>query len=806
MNTNNNNTETTGATTGSIGVETGTTMFEAAPVITMGSTTDTSTLNTDLADTGENMDKFLERPIVISTISWTSAYTATSIFPWNLWLADASIRRKLANYTYLSGNLNLRFEVNATPYHYGCLLACYMPNPFLNGNYDANIVKTLPNCFEQTHVEIEPNSNSVYEMKLPFVYNSRKFNVYRNEMKNLGVLSLVPWRYLSLSNSAASTTVTIRVYAWMTDVVLEAPTVGNVIKYQSIKTSRPPKLTTKARGLLDTAYDIGNTIIGWAEWLGFSRQPITPGYSLTTTRQHDFTNIEGEDNIQTLALTSKTQRPLYFPTRGDDNPDPLLITELCGREGLVYNTPIAWASTHPPDTVLACIPVTPGIWNYSAVAQGTDVYMPPCAYFSQRHRYWRGTLIFRVKVIASKQHSGKLRIYYDPLGGPSSFTAAPDDPQNTTRVYIMDIAAETSVEFTVGWCSDKPFLPLMTTTPSGLTYVNPSSPTVQFYPNANGFLTIESSSYLSTPLAAQGVSINVTVRAGDDFELMQPTSNDAFRDFLDLRAVTLQSGVFKRQFQPATKVELSKPQTCGDYASELCGERIVSWRPLLKRFAPEVVGPITNTWAASAGNYNEVFCSLGKYPAPQTAYGASYTGASTRKMPNMTLIGICFSGQRGGVKTKVLLPLCGNETTKLTDVVTIYRPTGPSPTGPGIQALIRNNGVTPTVYANTFLDIVNSTGAVVIDSLDEPNGTLFADYSNVLFEPNSLTRNYNSSVRSITQGRYIHMYMPNNQDGAMFAPMLMVAAADDYDVVAYTCTPRASFRALYTEPVYNQFL
>lgn len=794
--------------------EEGTTSFEGDVPQTAGLALDTMTLNTDLADRNENLDKFLERPVVIGTYTWTGTTAASTFKPWGLWAADPAVRRKLNNYAFFSGNLHIRYEINATPYHYGCLLACYMPNPFVNPNYDANTVKALPQCFEQTHVEIEPQRDGVYEMVCPFLYNSRKFSLSRNSIASLGVISMVPMMALKLSNAATITPVSIRIYAWVTDVILEAPTVANVIKYQSAKISKPPKLTTKARGILDTAYDIGNTIIGWAEWLGFSRPPVVTSYSLYAQRNLDLTNVEGTDNIQVLAMSSKSQRPLYFPTVGADNPDPLSIVELCGREGIVYwPQTLAWPTTSAPDTVVTSIPVTPAIMSMAGLAANNQVYLPPCSYFSQRFTYWRGTMIYRIKVNCSKQHSGKLRIYYDPLGAPNSFTTAPDDPQNTTRVYIMDVSTETDVEFSIGWCNDKPYLPLQV---EGKIF-DVLNATAAEYPASNGFLTIETSSYLSAPLAAADATIQVFVRAGDDFELIQPNDWDIFK-FASLAPIVApallpaletviehQSGIFKREFKKANKIELAPSQQTGEYAIELCGERAISWRPFLKRYQAEMTASVSGAYTVTANTYDVMSAYFPKYPSITKPYLDATSTPFAPYLLNMTLIGICFAGQRGGVKSKIILPPRLNSAVSLSDVQVRFN-TALTAGYFTPQAFTRAAPMTVPAFLTWMSSLNHNTGDVHIANMGEPLGCVFHDYSSVLFEPNSLTHNYNSGSRTYSCARTAALVIPNSVDGVGGAPVVMSSAADDYDVVAYTMTPKIVFNTTYTQPTFQNNL
>lgn len=831
----------------SSGLETstaGTTQFESVLVADVGKGMDTMVLNTDLAERDESLDKFFERPVIIANFAWDAASSPTLYRPWAKWAEDKAVARKLANYAYFSGNLHLRFEIIGTPYHYGLLLGSYVPNPFPLDTFDTSVYASAPYAYETTHVEMEPNAASAYELTIPYFYESRKLSMARNGFFHLGVLYLNPHVQLRLSNAAVPTAVNVRVYAWATDVVLEGPTVSTIIYTQSAvrrashkqsgKVTKPPKLTTKATSLLDTAYDIGKTVIGWAEWLGFSRPPVETKYALYASRKFDICNIEGEDNVTTLGQTSKTQRPLFFPSNGVDTIDPMSISELCGREGLLTTTAIDWSPSTPIGTELFVLPVLPGMISLSGTsAAGQVVYMPPISYFSQRFSYWRGTIIYRIKIIASKQHSGRLRIYYDPVGAHNSFTVAPDDPQNVTRTYMLDLSEENSYEFEIGWCSDKPFLPIpyYEAATSKSKYLDINNATKQFCPIANGFLTIEAASNLSSPLSSQPVKILVFARAGDDFEVMRPSDVDIFslgiaklsnpgsveiqssalvvnplEDVSLERASQKQSGIFKKEYQKANRIVLVKPQPTGSYADELSGERIVSWRPLLKRPQLEYTSAITSTsYVVTPNAIDYVVWEAAKYPRCSHPYSTPTTDSNyCVKMVNMTLLGICFTAQRGGVKDRVYVPpsLGKAQLVKYVLRSSSTSATGFVPYSGFLRAIHVAGGAQLAAY---FTGLGRNTGDSLIDDPTEPNGVVFPDISNRLFEPSSLLPSYKSG-RSFTTKRVHEMWIPNDVDGDAAMPAIFTSAADDYEVIGYRSTPKMQLAVTFDPAIYVKYL
>lgn len=807
----------------------GTTTFEtvAAPTV-MDQSIQDSSLNSDFVEQGEQMQDFLSRPALISSGAWDSSMTSGRIYPWSLWANRTAVTRKLQNYSFFSANLHVRIEVNGTPFHYGLLNAAYMPNAFPAWKYNEALADDKLFTPQLIHVEMEPGSNGVYEMVLPFVWHTRKLNMYRDSFKYLGVLTFHPIVPLYVSNNAQATPISYRIYAWCTEVSLEGPTVANVIKTQSAKVSRPSKPSSKARGLLDTAYDIGSTVIGWAEWLGFSRPLVNFGAPTSSIIQKfDNITVEGNDNIRTVALNNEVSRPLYFPTVGENTPDPLLISELTQREGFYTKFPIEWQTGTVPDSVLLTVPVTPAIFYAENTPALSKVYYPPVAYYSRNFANWRGTMIYRVQVIASAQHSGKLRIYYDPIGGPESFAATVDDPNIATRIHVMDLAKERSIDFEVGWCSDRPFLPLG-------QFTNTDNVTNKYHTNCNGFFVIESSSWLASPLASQSVFINVYVRAGADFELMgQLALEDRVKTVLSTPVlhtpalldnedpepqVTIiqdvdhqQAGIYTRQYQPATKVSLAKTQETGPYSMELSGERVVSLRPYLKRYHPE-----THYGLSGTGNTNPERVDFYTYVAPKhpftTAPSAYVTDVYPPSALPMAHLSTSFVGRRGGVKCKVHIPTAMADGQWLDKMIVSMR-----------SRLNYDYSQVATAQKTRTFDVTNDdefyttsikwwnnynhgNGTNLVYAHDyEPVGTLFPDYGTTLFEPSALFTPINET-RTKSSIRIITLKVNGRHFGVEDFPLVMTAAADDYDLCAYVCCPLELSPDAVTYPTWVRYL
>ncbi|UTQ50717.1 MAG: capsid protein [Novo Mesto dicistrovirus 1] len=86
----------------------------------------------------------------------------------------------------------------------------------------------------------------------------------------------------------------------------------------------------------------------------------------------------------------------------------------------------------------------------------------PCEYISQLFTYWRATICFKISVVKTAFHSGRLEIFFDP-GPYFSTPSGPDleryndiDTTNNYK-YILDLTNDTEVTIRIPFVSEKLF-------------------------------------------------------------------------------------------------------------------------------------------------------------------------------------------------------------------------------------------------------------------------------------------------------------------------------------------------------------
>lgn len=606
-------------------------------------------------DVAASLGNFLSRPVRIANVTWTNATsTPTTLAPWNLYFNTSQIKNKLQNYGRIACKLHLKFIVNASPFYYGCMRACYFPIPDQRSNY-TNVVDQIP--FSQTPgVFIEPQTMTSAEMVLPFLWQDNWLDLtVASDFTNMGKLQLLPYASLRSANGVATASITIGVYAWAEDVRLMGPT--TVAAMQSDEYALPGAISAPAStvasiankmadipfiGPFARATEVGaKAVSSVAKIFGYSNPPdISSVVAFQPRAFHALANVDQSVALDKLALDPKNEVAMGSSTVGLDEEDPLTFASTCGHESFLFGT--NWSDADSNDALLASALVNP----MYVVSGGGYLVTPPVSYFSVPYRLWRGSLIYRFKFIKSKYHKGRVLISYDPAGD----ITATADTETSTFTRIVDISVEDEVEIEVPYKATAPWLNVAAVSTGTATWSNGASPSYTYSKIAhNGSWSIRVQNVLTGPAASPEMDILVFVRAGSDFQLSVPKDLPGY--FLHGPDATIQSEDI------AQDTVMPNPEI----SSLTVGERFLSHRPLLHRSATNGVYTLSTDGAQAAGTFIASLC-LKRSPlwAGRNERGA-FTGtinAVTQfihfgEVHPLTWFSNCFVGKRGSINLQI---------------------------------------------------------------------------------------------------------------------------------------------------------
>lgn len=712
------------------------------------------------ANMAATLANFMQRPVRIDSFTWqeTDPVGVTrTISPWSLFFNDPSIKYKLNNFSFISCNLKLKIIVNASPFYFGAMRACYQPLPIFKPSTVGTVnTKTLINYSQQPGLWISPMTSEGGDMQLPFLFQKDYLSIQRlSDFTNMGTLRFVTYAALDSANGATGVGVSVQVYAWAEDVVLSGPSVGLALQSDEYGTgvvSRPASAVASIAGSLKgipiigkfaTATEMGARAIGGiAKLFGFTNVPVisdTQPYRPSPFPQ--FASPELGYPTEKLTLDAKNELSIDPSIVGTDSQDPLAIEAIASRETFLCST--IWNTTSPVDTPLFTSRVTPWLFDVNGTRNtaGCAYYMSPMAAVAANFGHWRGDIIFRFRVVCSKYHKGRLRVSYDPVNAAVQTTG---DTGPMTFNKIVDLGDESEFEVRVPFHQALSWLQTDTVLSSNHWTTSTTPALTSNTVATNGILSLKVLTLLTAPVVLSPVSVLVFVRAADNFELANPTSLPQLSPF------TVQSD----EYVPGTvgQVDMSR------YRINF-GECVKSLRPLMRRAVANEVWNAPGIPTAAYYWANQVF----RYPktfgydpnTPNTAKGV-ITPATTYQfnyspMNTYSMISNCYIGQRGAIMWH-LVP----DTTKPLSNLRVSRRAWQVQTT--ISGTFTSNITSTPSSLNSTISPYTSAGAAVTNcstnnglSISVPNYTQYKFQST---RPNCGTLQYNGDLDRTDGGEY----------------------------------------------------
>ncbi|APG78497.1 hypothetical protein [Wenzhou picorna-like virus 23] len=580
-----------------------------------------------------SISDYFSRPVIIydGTVA-IGSHLYQELNPWNMWSLFSDVRAKLRNFMYFKATLNIRVTFSATPFNYGHILVAYVPYARFNDPLQSLIVgkSSLP---EMTTAylsqgpfvgNIDLRYNRTFEMQIPFICPSNYFRIYADsatayttttefiDFSAAGALFLRSYNPIRSASDDYLTPVSYNVSVFATDVHLHTPTRTLMALAQSAKIRKakvtkgkiseyvdPPTVSQMASNVAEAAgilsripplmpfmkpveYMSGKfsevaAIFGWSKPLQLE--------ATTFVKQLNYSNQAtciGIDTSQKLSVDPKAGL-VVNPGPPGATQDDMAIANIAKREGWIFSA--EWnVGAEVSKTNLFMSYVNPSLAYRPSGTLGPLVPSP--LYFVTRpFGYWRGSITFIFRIVASQFQRGRFAIIFEPNMKQNAVLNAEYISTATQTSMIVDITDTQEVEFTVEWNSPFEWLRVTGTTANTTVVSGTTITTTGSVAESLGVIRVVPLTQLVSSGNSNPVYINVFVKC-DDLEVAYPTN-----DFLNLgrtmKAIA-QSGVVK---------STSKSKSSTD---RWFGESIVSFRTLLKRFETTARGVLFEPNANSA--------------------------------------------------------------------------------------------------------------------------------------------------------------------------------------------------------------
>lgn len=673
---------------------------------TIDSSTDSTRMGQDTNDA--DLGNFFSRPIKIREISWQiSGIPFVDIFnPWQEYFENPRVSNRVCNFHLLRCKLHVKFVVNGNGFHYGRMMASYVP--LLQHDKLTSLASLIPATLVQLsqmpHIFLDPTLSRGGEMVLPFFYHKNNLVVPEDDWDDMGSMVVREITALKHANGALDQA-TISVFAWAEDVKLSVLTTreqGTLVPQmgreseidqankQGVISGPATTIASVATALsavpaikpfaLATA-SVAGGVAAAAKLLGYSRPPVTAAPSpFRATAVSSLANTTLPDTLDKLSVDDKQELTIDPRIAGIGDKDPMIIADIASRES--YLTSFDWPMGTAPETLLWNCRVTPVLWAEYAV--NGSYHFPACCMAALPFQYWTGTIKFRFQFVTSAYHKGRVKVVYDP-----NWLAT--NEYNVNYLEVVDIAEKS--DFTIAIANGQETTLLDHSYPGvdSITTMYGSTVFASKEPG-NGVVGVYIVNELTTPnsTANNDIKVNVYVSTGKDFEVFVP--HDHFSNFT---FATTTGGARVLDAQSGTEVAESENTDEKDAPSQLMsttlgnlyydfsnlnyvftGETIKSFRPLLKRYNLHTcVGMFNNNhttyyWRQPMFPYLRGFVP-GAVHTP-LAGGNNYNYCNTLLLH---WVALAHQGWRGSIRRKFILK--GNRNTGVPGTLHANRVTYP---------------------------------------------------------------------------------------------------------------------------------
>lgn len=547
-----------------------------------------------------SLENFFSRPIKIHEVSWEQGVDLEINFdPWARYFDNKRVVNRIANYYLLRANLRIKFIINGCGFHYGRVIASYLPRngedllSFGGSFLDEDVVQAS----QLPHVFLDPTTSQGGEILAPFFSPENNIDITRDGWDRMGQIFMKSINLLKHAN-AATDNVTISVFAWAEDVVYSGLTsrepIAMVAQMGEVDeanakgyVSGPATALADVAGVLKNIPQIApyatateaamRQTAGFAKQHGFSRPAVTRAPDpIKAQACSSLANTTVPDSVSKLSLDDKQELSIDPRIAGLDGDDPLNIRALAQKES--YLTTFTWGTTATTESMLWNAAVSPVQWAKSANA----FHFPACAFASLPFRYWTGSMKFRFQVVASAYHKGRLKVVFDPSNIVSN-------EYNINYTQIVDIADEMDFTIEIGNAQNDTLVEHHTPGVDATTSVHDIVP----LPNGkgNGVVGVYVVNELTSPNSTvnNDVEINVFISAGEDFAVYVP--DNAFQHFVFKPQMGELSGPVGSNTSEPSAPSQSKTYRLGvgntshpDIPKVYTGENIESFRSVLKRY------------------------------------------------------------------------------------------------------------------------------------------------------------------------------------------------------------------------------
>lgn len=364
---------------------------------------------------------------------------------------------KLQNFEWLKCDVTLKFVTNANPFVAGRLWICYAPHDdIVVGNFSVlhkggSAVTSYPG------VELDLQQSTSCELTIPWCSRFDAMSLTDSSYGPYCKVYVFPLTELLAGDTTSS--VPLRVFGWLSNVTLRGPTYRDVnlqggeakgpITEIASSVSKSAAMLSKVPVIGEVASTvswISNLVSGVASVFGWSA-PVTgePNVSISNIPARGFSHVKATNNAVILGASNENNLPPgdHFFTKDDE----MQIEYVCNRPALIKVVP--WGVNVPLITNcrVGPLPDATRIHNSTTASANYATFSyTPFEYVANLFHMWRADIHFRVSVVRTAFHVGRLEVVFIP----GTFVVPPNnaDYTNCWR-HVLDVTENSDLEFVI---------------------------------------------------------------------------------------------------------------------------------------------------------------------------------------------------------------------------------------------------------------------------------------------------------------------------------------------------------------------
>lgn len=666
----------------------------------------------------QDIKAFLAKPFtisqgVLSTTDTVSTF-ARLICPINT--IPGMYSDKLRGFAGWRMDVKFRIVFNATRFQMGRYMLCWVPygGTYLSTKiaaWDTAYTNTLTQRTQLQRVEFDLNCDSEATLEIPY---TSMFNYIpissisdANVPGQLGSIRLIPYEALTVDTGLQTVAYTLYASYHNVELVGAAAPQSGKREGRAKKRNDPTEQEQASKGIgpvesmMNIGYDISSAL---------TAVPVLSNFALPASWIFDTAagvaahfGWSKPANLDTIKRITQNYAPYFGSVDNDDislplagsvknQVDPALgfsSTDLDEMDFKFFVTMpahfrrVAWLTSDNVGLPLFEVQLSPRNFSISRPLQLPGVTdFTPVAFVAKHFKYWRGSIVFKIKLVKTEFHSGRLSIGFFPFNYNQPTPSAPLHGNSMyINRHILDIREANELTLTIPYLNESPW---MDSDDNG----------------AIGTFGIYVEDKLVAPSTVpQSCVLLIEVAGGPDMEFACPVPS-----YLSpaLRAAP-QSGIISRE-EPNNACSLVTAAIGGTELHEndvvnaaMCiGEKISSFRALL-RHSNSLVG----TAITAASSYkNFIPFAIPVYIADLAAPVIPFTTSDL-----YGTLASCYLFSRGGVRLKMLVLNDSDATQKVRTLVSYLSPrnrTDASPSriydNPGTT--LESNATNPFEYQN----------------------------------------------------------------------------------------------------------